>query len=287
MHRLEKFLADPSWSKRGAIAASTAANYRRSLTLFLQDNPDLEHLTAGGLRAWLSKRGWGDQAQWVAFIAIKNFLRWHYGALHPALELRLARKDPPPQRSLRLPQVQTLLSSFDTGTPKGRRDLAMCGIFLDTGLRVSEICRLALRYLDQDTQSFTVQVKGGAWSRRVYSEYTAAWLSAWLGDREKIALPGVDQVFVGIGGLTPGQAMTRHGLRVVVRAWGRAAGLGKLSPHDLRRTMGSVSTTLGAPEDIAMKAGGWKSSAVFRRYTVGVKAEDIKPYFPTRGAMEK
>lgn len=286
-YSLDQFFANPSWAKRGAISATTEVNYRRTLTQFLSEITDTERLTAGELRAWLDKPGWGDQARWVACVAIKNYLRWRYGSVHPALSLRLARRESPPQRSLRLPQAQALLASFQTSTPKGRRDLAICGILLDTGLRAAELCRLSLRYLDTETQSFRVIVKGGAWSKRVYSDYTAAWLAAWLADRERVAAPGVESVFVGIGGISPGQPLTRHGLRVIVRNWGTAAELGPLSPHDLRRSMASIATVQGGPEDIVMKAGGWKSPAVFRRYTVGVTVEDVRPYFPTRGAMER
>lgn len=287
MDELDQFLANPSWSKRGSISTTTAAHYRRTIQIFLSEIQDRENLTAMELRTWLDKPTWGDQARWVAFMAVKNFLRWRYGAVHPALSLRIARKESPPQRSLRLPQVQTLLASFDTGAPKGRRDLAICGMLLDTGLRASEICRLSLAYLDQERQSLTVIVKGGKWSQRVYSEYTATWLAAWLADRKQFAAPGVDQVFVSIQGSTPGNGLRKNGLQVIVRAWGRAAGLGKLSPHDLRRSMASIATVLGGPQDTIMKAGGWKSPDVFRRYTVGVTVEDVRPYFPTRGAMER
>jgi hypothetical protein len=50
--------------------------------------------------------------------------------------------------------------------------------------------------------------------------------------------------------------------------------------------MASIATIQGAPEDIAMKAGGWKSHQVFRSYTVGVTAKEIDPYSPVRAAME-
>ncbi len=79
--------------------------------------------------------------------------------------------------------------------------------------------------------------------------------------------------------------MTRDGLTCNVRKWGKKLGV-RMSPHDFRRTMASIATIQGAPEDIAMKAGGWKSHQVFRSYTVGVTAKEIDPYSPVRAAME-
>lgn len=279
------------WLAEKPISRNTSDRYRRALVVFLSDNPDPATLSPVELRAWLSSHDWGNSSQWVALNSVKGFIRWRFGAMHPALALRIPRKDPPPQRSLRLPQIKALLGSFDTSTPKGKRDLAMCGLMLDCGLRVSEICRLEIDRIsydsDQDAYILRVIVKGGKWTVRSFSAHTAAWYSDWLAARETV-ISGSDQgrVFIGIGGNTPGCPMTRHGVQCIVKKWGREAGVGKLSPHDLRRSMASVATLLGAPEDIAMKGGGWKSSAVFRRYTVGVGVADMKPYFPTTAAME-
>jgi integrase len=281
------------WLGENPFSATTVERYRRALTLLAADHPDLGQLDSQDLRAWLAQRGWGASAQWLAYNAVKGFLRWRYGAAHPALTLKLKRPPAAPQRVLRLPQVVKLLESFDTSTPKGKRDLAIAGMMLDCGLRASEVCRLEVGRItydsDQDAYYLQVIVKGGSWATRSFSANTAAWLEDWLAVRAEVVQrwqkKDHGRLFVGIGGSTPGGPMTRHGLLAVVRNWGKAAGLGALSPHDLRRSMASVATLLGAPEDIAMKGGGWKDADVFRRYTVGVRVGDMKPYFPTTAAM--
>lgn len=277
---IDRFLGEQRWS------INTVDRYRRALEQLFAEVEDPSALDAVSFRVWLESHGWGLSAQWVACNAVKGFLRWKYGTQHPALRLKIKRAVTPPQRVLRVPQIKDLLASFNTSTAKGRRDLAMCGIFLDTGLRVSEICRLSLRYLYLDEQRLQVIVKGGQWSWRAFSDYTATWISAWLADRSSLVNGEVDEVFVGVGGNTPGKPMTRHGVQCVVKAWGKQAGIGKLSPHDFRRSMASVATLMGAPEDIVMKGGGWKDHNVFRRYTIGVTADDLRPYFPTSAAME-
>lgn len=278
MDEIDLYFSEHTWS------ANTQATYRYALEKLLAEL-DLQRADVRALRTWLASTNWGSSMCWTALVAAKGFIRWRYGAMHPALLLKIKRVEAPPQRFLTLEQVENMASIFDTTTPKGRRDLAMFGVLLNCALRASEICRLSLPYLDLESQSLRVIVKGGHWNRRVFDTYTANWIAAWLADRERIAAPGVDVVFVGIGGLTPGQQMNRGGLRCVVRNWGKKIGI-KLSPHDFRRSMGSIATQLGAPEETAMKGGGWKSHAVFRRYTVGVTAEDLRPYSPTTAAME-
>ena len=283
----KKMIADVDrWLAENDYAAETTKGYRRVLRLLVAEIDDLAGLDGLGLRAWLDRRGWGSSMRWMAFCAIRVFLRWRFGSTHPALALKIKRLPSPPQRSFRLPEVKILLASFDTSSAKGRRDLAICGLALDTGLRVSELCRLSTRYLDLGRQCLQVIVKGGQWSYRAMSEHTAMWISAWLVDRAGLAAPGVDEVFVSVGGITPGKGLTRGGLQVEVEKWGKRAGIGQLYPHDLRRSMASVATVLGAPEDIAMKAGGWKNHEVFRHYTVGVTPDDMRPYFPTTAAMQ-
>jgi site-specific recombinase XerD len=282
------------WLSEAPLSANTTDRYRRALQLFLTEIADPSGCSPGELRAWLDSHPWGSSMQWVNLTAVKGFLRWRYGALHPVLSFKIRRQESPPQRALRIPQVRRLIQSFDTSTHKGKRDLSMCGLMLDCGLRVSEVCSLEVERVeyDPDLEAYLLQVvvKGGAWATRSFSAYTAAWYADWLAARGEITAqwPGRDKgrVFIGIGGNTPGCPMTRHGVQCIVRDWGERSGIGKLSPHDLRRSMASVATLLGAPEDIAMKGGGWKSSAVFRRYTVGVGVTDMKPYFPTTAAME-
>jgi site-specific recombinase XerD len=247
-----------------AFSSNTADRYRRALKLICGD-VDLGDLTAQGFRAWLDDQEWGSSTRWVAFNAIRGYLSWKYGKDHPALALKIKRLASPPQRVLKFDQVQDLLYSFDTTRPKGIRDLAIC--------------------LELETRLLQVIVKGGRWGARSFSEFARTWLESWLGIRGGFARTDVSNVFVSMGGNQPGSAMTTRGLRFAVAVWGRRAGVGKLSPHDLRRTMASVTTSLGAPEDIVMKGGGWSNHEVFRRYTVGVGPKELEPWFPTRAAM--
>lgn len=266
-------------------ASSTSDFYKRILDWICQDVGDLEGLTASRLRTWLDSRHWSNSTQWSALCVVRAFLRWRYGAGHPALTLRIKRLESPPQRVLKLDQVKCLLWSFDTSGAKGRRDLAMCALLLDSGLRAAEVCRLEMSCLDLIERRLQVRVKGGRIQEAVYSEYTASCLLRWFGDRESLVKLGVVSVFVGVGGSLPGRGMTTGGLRAEMRKWAVRAGLKALSPHDLRRTFATQSIRLGAPSRIVQIAGRWKDLAMVERYTRSLEASDFDRWFPVAAAM--
>jgi len=272
---LDEFFAAHRYSQ------ATIASYSRLLTLFLAEvevGPSTP--SAQALAQWLDKPSWGPQQRWVAFNAVRAYLKWRFGSYHPALRLRLKRPTSPMQRVLRLDEARRILEHFPT-TPKGIRDKAIFSLFLDTGLRVSEMCRVDLDHLDMRARALWVVVKGGKWGKAVFSHTTAERLSKWLEIRPRFAVPSVRTVFVSLNGKTKGRPLTRHGLQLIVRRWGEAVGI-RLSPHDLRRTFATLATRAGAPERILMEAGRWQSTEMIALYTRSISAEDFEPYFPTR-----
>lgn len=87
-------------------------------------------------------------------------------------------------------------------------------------------------------------------------------------------------------GKTPGQKMTRHGLRKLFSYWGKAADVGRLSPHDLRRTMATLLTEAGAPSRLVQELGGWSDIRMVERYTRAIQPSQIEKYSPIRSIMQ-
>ncbi len=280
MDDIEQFLGQKVYSEE------TRDRYRRAIRLLKDKLGDrLSQLDPCSFRAWLNSYGWGSSTQCVAYNAVRGYLRWRFGEAHPALVLRIKRAECGPQRTLKAGQVMQLLASFDTLSLKGIRDLALCTLMLDTGLRASEICRLELRYLDLEERYLTVIIKGGRWGEGVYSEDTARYLDDWLKIRAKVAMPETKNVFVSVGGNVPGRPLTRSGLGIIVRHWGLVAKIGALSPHDFRRTFATLSTRRGAPQRVLQVAGRWQNAQMVERYTRDIQASDFEPYFPVSGLM--
>lgn len=276
---IEIYLAERGYT------GETLDKYRRALEHLVKEIQDLENLDALKLRSWLDAHDWGSSAKWVAWCTVKGFLSWKYGADHPALRLKVRRTEAGPQRSLNMGQVKIILASFDTMTAKGIRDLAICSLMLDSGLRSSEICRLDLKNLNLTERHLAVIIKGGKWGEGVFSQLTASYLDHWLAIRNELAKPGTHTVFIGLGGDTRGMPLTREGFTCIVRAWGVHAGIGALSPHDLRRTFAVLATRLHAPARVLQVAGRWSNIAMVERYTQAIVADDFEEYFPVTGAM--
>jgi len=123
-----------------------------------------------------------------------------------------------------------------------------------------------------------VQVKGGNWDERPFSIYTALDLGTWLNVRDRIAKPGVNQAFVGVWGNTPGDPITTDGLRVIVRAWGKRAGIGHISPYDFRRTSSTMTVEDGASD--LMNQFGWSDSRMPQRNTRRLRKKRFLDYSP-------
>jgi integrase/recombinase XerD len=245
----------------------------------MQSFPNPQPVTGQDFSIWLNSQNWGSSTRWIAYIAIRLYLKWRYGVSHPALSLKIRRLPSPPQRSLTLIQVKSLLSSFNSSSAKGSRDLSMCSLFLDSGLRCSEMCSLDIRYLSLNDHSLKVFIKGGSWQSAIYSPYTASLISTWLAHRSKIALLEVKNVFISIGGNTSGCKLTRSGLQRIVKYWGNSLGI-QLSPHDFRRTFATLATQAGAPSRTLQVAGRWSDLSMVERYTKSINLTDFEHYFP-------
>ena len=74
--------------------------------------------------------------------------------------------------------------------------------------------------------------------------------------------------------------MTRDGIKVEVAKWGQAAKIGKLSPHDFRRSFATMATLMGAPQRIAKLGGRWKDDKTFECYVRHIALKDMEPYYP-------
>lgn len=258
--KLDRFFAE------NPVAETTETLYRYALTGFL-DTVSPEIATTSDIHRYLKGKGWGNSLQYTASIAIKKYIRWSQGENHPALKLRVKREKPKQGRVLKPALVEKLLLSFDTSTKKGKRDLAIACLALDTGLRVAELARLEIHAIDLEARTLTVKVKGGTYQEAVFSEYTAAAIGSWAALRAAQD-PRLFQV-------------TRDGLRVIIRRWGEKLGI-KLSPHDLRRTFAVIATRAGAPSRVLQAAGRWSSITMIQRYTQSITPQDFEAYFPIK-----
>ena len=263
---LDNFLASHPYSD------ATLRTYRDVLARIFERSQDLSNMRASELIEILKQSGWGNARQCLALAATQKYLAWKYGQEHPALTAKLKRIQGKPQRALDVDTALKLLASFDTYHAKGARDLAICSLALDTGLRESELCRLQQADTDLEHHILQVIVKGGQWAAAVFGNNTAAYIERWLHFR-RIA-DGKGFLFTHT---RTGEGLTPEGLYSIVREWGWKIGI-KLSPHDLRRSMAVMGMLNGASERSLMELGRWKSSDMIKRYTRTLRLEQVRKY---------
>ena len=217
---IEEFLLE--FRSRPATKVAYTA-FLRYFDRWLADKDlDLVDLRPAHFQEFLTTRTWGGATPYHAAAALRAYIRWAHGELHPFLKLKVYRPDPGPQRTMDQAEVERLLGSIDTTSHSGGRDLPMVLLMLDTGLRAAEVAGLLLRNVDLPGRSLSVEGKGGRWRTAVFSPATQSYLEDWItGLRAELAQPGVQALFVSTGGLRPGTPLTRDGLRSIFRSLGR------------------------------------------------------------------
>jgi integrase/recombinase XerD len=275
-------------------AKTTIAAYEWELrhlekwSMLVLDRPVLD-LSKADLARYLAQRraidNVGDACIRRAVNAFRSFYSHTFGRKSPARLIPSPSVKRKRQRTLNRTQAFEVMLSADTSRPRGKRNLALVCLALSSGLREAELCRLRLSEIDLKRGCLTTKVKGGDDGDGVFGPDTASAIESWLRIRPGFAAPGVDAVFVSVGGNTPGMPLTPSGLRVIFRQIGREAGLEKLSPHDLRRSFATLSHRFGAPSRIVQVAGRWHDLAQVEGYTQALEAEDFAPYDPVSRIM--
>lgn len=152
-------------------------------------------------------------------------------------------------------------------TASGRRDAALIALMAGAGLRRSEAASLTLSDYDSDDEAVQTVGKGSK-ERRVYLlRGGAQLLDAWIAERGtepgpllvKITRQG--QIIRDGRGMTPQALMLR-----VQRRAAQAAGLGKVTPHDLRRSFVTALLESGADVLTTQRLAGHASAATTALY---------------------
>jgi site-specific recombinase XerD len=252
---------------------------------------DVTELTRADLEDYLLARkrgGVGESSLGVIVCACKSFYRYIAsnaadGLTSPTVRSKL-------QRTLTESEVEAVLMCIDTSTVKGKRDVAIVGLMLATGLRASEVCRLRLTEVDMERRAFRVVVKGGRENVRHFDEYAANLLAAWLAVRPGVARPEVQNLFVAIPPKIrskQGVPLTRQGIKLLCLDLARRADIPRFTPHALRRTFATLATEYGCPSRLLQDAGGWSSVTMLEIYAKAVQLRAFDQYSPLIRLMKR
>lgn len=269
---VENFLASHSFARE------TKDRYRRFLRELVL--LDVAHLDAAALLSFVERPAWGSSQRYIALAACRKYIRWLHGDSHPALAARVKRLPTSPQPRLSADQIKALLESFDRSTPMGKRDSALAVTALDCNLRASELCAVEVGNVYLRECKLYALVKGGQWAWKTFSPETSEFIDDWLSVRAPAL--GVHSLFVSFQSQNAGRPLTREGLQIIMRRWGRRVGF-HISPHMFRRSYAMIMTLNGAPKKVVQDGGGWRSSDMVDHYIGDLKVEPTRSYLPVKG----
>jgi len=279
------------WRNREAlrVSARTLEAYAAELMRFAAWGGGPQS-TAGEVDCYLAGRkagGLGASGLGVAVCAFKSFFR--FAGSDAAAHLRSPRVEPGTPRVLSREESFAVVSAIDSSSVSGKRDLALMGLMLASGLRASEVCRLRIVDVDLTARVLKVRVKGGKTRFGVFDDYAAQLVSAWLAVRPECACA---ELFVTLpagrgGGVGKGavKEMSRQTLRLICYRLAVRAGVARFAPHALRHAFATLAIEAGCPTRMLMLAGRWSSLEMIERYTQSLDARKFDPYSPLRSVL--
>jgi site-specific recombinase XerD len=151
-----------------------------------------------------------------------------------------------------------------------RRDTAIIRLFLDTGLRLSELAGLTVDHVDLELDAAFVVGKGRRPRTVSFGARTAQALDRYYRVRRKHPRAYEEALWLGEKGKQP---MTADGVAKMIKRRGRQAGVPELHPHALRHRFAHDWLSAGGNESDLMKLAGWQDPAMLRRYGASAASE--------------
>jgi integrase/recombinase XerD len=225
------------------LAPSTVEAYARDLATFADSVGDsaLAGLSADDVRSYLvrlERRGQGASTRARALSALAGLLGYlrSLGAIEhdPLAQISRPRNAQRVPRVLSEQEVERLIEAPDE-TPVGLRDRAMLEVLYAAGLRVSELCSLALAELQTEARVCRVLGKGRKERLAPLGDAAVEWLGRYLDEVRPawVRDPGVPEVFVS----SRGRALSRQAVWYRLRHWARVGGVEReITPHMLRHS---------------------------------------------------
>jgi site-specific recombinase XerD len=178
----------------------------------------------------------------------------------------MARMSPPSLPETPIPvldddQLRRLLKACSGTTFEDRRDAAALRLFLDCGLRLSELANLTLDDLDEEHDVAVVMGKGRRPRAVPFGAKTGQALDRYLRARARHPHGKSSWLWLGRRG-----RMTASGIGQMVERRGTEAGIDGLHPHMLRHVFAHRFLAAGGGETDLMMLAGWRSRAMLNRY---------------------
>lgn len=245
------------------VSPRTLSFYRERLSKFVSVVDYVEG-TRQDIRSYLNSippNKYGLGTRHASFRAIKAFSRW----LNTEYSLPNLMKDMPAPilgkpilPSLEKEQVLHLIAESPS-----TRDKAIIALFVEGGLRLSELAGIESKHVNWTNRTVRVMGKGRKEALAPFGDLTEKHLAAWL------------EEYYPDGNLW---GLNEWGIASMLRRLGKATGLPS-NPHVFRRTFACLLRKAGVDTMTIKDLGRWESLEMVQRYTRSVTFEDSLKHY--------
>ncbi|MGH3377928.1 MAG: tyrosine-type recombinase/integrase [Actinoallomurus sp.] len=223
------------------------------------------------------------------YSGLQQWFRWM--AKQPDLEIEVS-----PMASMERPfipeadvpvvaiqHIKALIATCDVKTFIGLRDAAIISLFVDTGVRLSELAGLMKEEIvdgervpsvNLDTNDVYVFGKGRRARTVSFGARTALAIDRYLrAGRRKHVLAYRPELWLP-GHARHTSAISGSGIRQMIDRRADQAGVPHIHPHQFRHTWADAGKRADLSEEDIMRQGGWRSAASLRRY--GAQVADAR-----------
>ena len=188
--------------------------------------------------------------------AIRTFYRWReeeYELPNPMKHMKAPRLPKLMLPSLTREQVLTLIDQTSSV-----RDKAIISVFVESGLRLSELTNIKAGHIDWDNKTIQVVGKGRKEALAPLGSLSRNYLKQWI---------STNQAGNNIWGIN------MWGIESMLRRLGKATRI-QCNPHTLRRTFACLLRKAGLDTMTIKDLGRWESLEMVQRYTRTVTFHD-------------
>ena len=134
-------------------------------------------------------------------------------------------------------EADQLFKQINTRYIRGKRNLAIFKLMLNTGLRLSELCNLKTKDIDLYKQILKVKNGKGGRDRFIpFPEDITAYLKAWTSERDKRGIES-KYLFCSYKQGQEGIKLSPRYIQIALKQYAKRAGIDKeLHPHTLRHS---------------------------------------------------
>lgn len=210
------------------------------------------------------------------FRALKTFFNWLENE-EEITRTPMRTMKPPTVTETEVPVISEadLVKLFKTCKGKtyaDRRDTAILMLFLDTGVRLSELTERRVGDLDLDLMVLRVLGKMDKWRSVPFGRATATALDRYMRAAAKHKGKPLDEdMWLWWADRGKGHRLTVWGVGKMLKRRCAEAGIDPIHPHQFRHTFAHMWKVHGGNEDDLMRITGWSSRQMLSRYAASMR----------------